>query len=180
MSVSDYSTCEEKSQFVSQVVYGKTVSGLLMGLKKLKEKGYVFRGQAEALWPVVSSAQRAYSGYLNHAVGKAFCYKKYLTDLLNFAKQERFLLDGWLGRPKGRADYYDHELWGWLQHFSYRTPYIDFTSNPNVALFMACRGCVHPLDESGMFSVYAIIVLARVNVSISRRHNGLPFCETAA
>lgn len=44
MSISVYSTCGEKYQFVGQVKYGKTVSGLLMVLKELKEKGYVFRG----------------------------------------------------------------------------------------------------------------------------------------
>ena len=155
MSVSIYSTYEEKYEVVIPQEYGKTVSGLLKALMKLKDEGYVFRGQVDAFWPVVSSAQRAYFGYLNHAAGDAFCYRKYLTDLLNFAKQERFLLDKWLGNPKGR-NYYDHEFWGWLQHFSYRTPYIDFTSDPNVALFMACRESSLPSAKEGMFSVYAI------------------------
>lgn len=154
--MSNYSTYEEKYKFVIPQKYGNTVSGLLKALMKLKDEGYVFRGQADALWPVVSSAQRAYFDYLKYVAGSSFCYGKYLTNLLNFAKQERFLLDEWLGKPKVRSDYYDHELWGWLQHFSYRTPYIDFTSDPNVALFMACRESSLPSAKEGMFSVYAI------------------------
>lgn len=156
-----YSTYEEKSRFVENVDYDGTVAGLLSKLRKLKENGYVFRGQSDALWPIVSSAQREYVSYLNteYLCGRQKSVKGYLCyleELLRFVKSEPDVLPKFRRRVKGRKSHYDHEIWGWLQHYSYVTPFIDFSNDQYVALFMAARNLAAKSVRPMMFSVYAL------------------------
>ncbi len=155
-----YASLTEKHNLVKKVDYGDTFIALTQKLEALRQAGYVFRGQEDAFWPIVSSAQRAYAEYLNIVSSCGYKteskYTEYLTKLLNYAKREEWIVprrSGWgaLQRPL-----YDHEIWGWLQHFSYFTPFIDFTNNPWVAMFMATYKLCFNSNPPTMFSIYAM------------------------
>ena len=155
---SGYASCEEKHKYVENVTFDGTLSGLINKLDELKESGFEFRGQANALWPVVSSIRRSYADSVSrHGLQIADCgFIDYCVRALAFLKREyRFLpvLSSGAGRT---GNLYDHEIWGWAQHFGYKTPLIDFSHDYDVALYMAtCEYWGRELQD-GFFSVYAL------------------------
>lgn len=155
-----YSTLTEKYGVVENVNYDGTISGLIKLLEKYRSDGYVFRGQENALWPIVSSAQRAYVEYLNSMPLRPhktwWSYTEFLAKLLSFVKGEEWFIPRPSWREFPREKLFDHETWGWLQHYSYRTPFIDFSNDPFVALFMATYKIGLNPNLSKMFSVYAL------------------------
>ena len=143
----------DKRQFVEdETPPTNTFSAIQSKLESLNREGFVFRGQSNALWPIVSSAQREYVARLK--MGATGEYIDFLKAGLAWAKQEDLFM------PKcqdfsGRS-LYDHEIWGWLQHYQYFTPFIDFTRDYRVALYMAALfDSSTNRDPYGHFSIYA-------------------------
>ena len=148
-----YATLSDKYSFVDCVSFGSTCTELLGKLHELSKAGYLFRGQRDALWPIVSTGQRAYIEHVKYSVGHSRSYIDFMARALSYAKREcEFVPTRVAG---GRRHYYDHEILGWLQHYSYLTPLIDFTSDPMVALYMATAQTDNT-TEKGYFSIYAI------------------------
>lgn len=147
-----YEMLTDKYKFVEKVEFGDTCTDLLEKLKGFSKKGFFFRGQRDALWPIVSSGQRAYMKLLNR--GMNCSYIDFLVKSLEYVKSEKEFLPRFTDFSLRRT-YYEHELYGWLQHYSYPTPYIDFTSNPMVALYMATANIHEPYD-AGHFSIYVM------------------------
>lgn len=147
-----YTFLNEKYRFVERVPFDGTCTGLVLKLEELSDEGYLFRGQRDAFWPIVSSGRRAYARFMSTNPSSAVRYLGFLTKALAFAKKESAFV------PQGtrRRKYYDHEIWGWLQHYSYPTPFIDFTKDPLVALFMATYHA-NADNPDGWFSVYAML-----------------------
>ena len=148
-----YATLSDKYSFADSVSFGSTCTELLEKLQELSKAGYLFRGQRDALWPIVSTGQRAYVEHIKYAVGHSISYVEFLTKALSYAKKERELVPTRVAG--GRRHYYDHEIFGWLQHYSYLTPLIDFSRDPFVALYMATAHIADTVDD-GYFSIYAI------------------------
>lgn len=126
----------------------------LRWLADLAHDGYCFRGQRDGLWPIVSSAQRKWHEWrCKQCTIKNISYRDYLAFSLQAAKDGGIFPScdiACCGRMLR-----DHERWGFLQHYSWPTPFIAFSRNYDVALYMAVRGIPeHRL--SGFFSIYAI------------------------
>ena len=123
-------------------------------LADLARDGYCFRGQRDGLWPIVSSAQRKWQGWrCKECAIKTISYKDYLAFSLQAAKDSAVFPNCSIARcDRGLRD---HERWGFLQHYSWPTPFVDFSTNYDVALYMAVRG-IHEHSSSGFFSIYAI------------------------
>lgn len=129
-----WSTVEDK-----QAIYGDklTVVSDFSDLKKALDEGKnnhcFFRGQRNSMWKLVSSAQRIWRTLRNVKPNT-----KYETGFGRFLS-ERILK--WKKRinVNSRLEVKDHHLWGFLQHYSASTPFLDFSSNPLVALHFATR-----------------------------------------
>jgi len=148
-----YSTLSDKYSFVDRLHFGSTCTELLEKLQELSNDGYLFRGQRDALWPIVSTGQRAYVEYIKYTVGDSHSYIDFLAKALSYAKRESEFVPPKVAR--GKRYHYDHEIFGWLQHYSYITPLIDFTSDPMVALYMATVN-IEDTKNDGYFSLYAM------------------------
>lgn len=148
-----YATFRDKYDFVEPVSFGSTCTDLLEKLQQLSNEGYLFRGQRDALWPIVSSGQRTFVEYSKYTSFLSLTYIDFLTRALAYAKREGKFVPN--KTTSGRRCLYDHEIWGWLQHYSYFSPLIDFSRDPMVALYMATAHIVDFSDD-GYFSIYAI------------------------
>lgn len=148
-----YATLKDKRTFVESVSFGCTCTELLDKLQRLSDDGYLFRGQRDALWPIVSTGQRAYVECIKNEPYARLGYLEFLCKALDYAKRESVFL------PKKGVlafrNYFDHEIWGWLQHYSYPTPFIDFSRDWKVALYMATAH-IDNATVGGYFSLYAI------------------------
>ena len=148
-----YTTLSDKHALVELVSFDNTCTGLLNLLYRLSGEEYLFRGQRDALWPIVSTGQRTYTEFIKNDSSPKIGFLDFLCRALDYAKVESEFVP-----KKGtgtRRNYYDHEIWGWLQHYSYPTPYIDFTRDWRVALYMATAH-IEDSTERGYFSIYAI------------------------
>ena len=94
---------------------------------------YAFRGQENSDWELVSSAVRR----LNHG-GSQLRLKDYIDYHRNLLERAR--RDGF-GEERGK-DVTDLQLLAKLQHFGAATGLLDFTWNPLVALWFACKDCI--------------------------------------
>lgn len=132
----------------------QSLKSLVLRLESLSANGYCFRGQRNALWEIVSSAQRAWNGWrCRHCVSGSVGYQRYLSMSLEYAKGNVSFPE--CGLKCRKAGLRDHERWGYLQHYSWPTPFIDFSNDFKVALFMAVRS-VRGDAPDGWFSIYAI------------------------
>lgn len=131
-----------------------TFESLVQRLNNLTANGYCFRGQRNALWEIVSSAQRVWNNWrCKECVTHFVQYLTYLSMSLEYARSNvTFPVCDLRCCKTGLRD---HERWGYLQHYCWPTPLIDFTKDFQVALYMAVRSI--PRDAAdGWFSIYAI------------------------
>ena len=148
-----YATLSDKYSFVDRVSFGSTCTELLDKLQELTKGCHLFRGQRDALWPIVSTGQRAYIEHITYSLGHSLSYIDFVAKALSYAKREKEFVPMKVAR--GKRYYYDHEILGWLQHYSYLTPLIDFSSDPMVALYMATVN-IEDAQNDGYFSIYAM------------------------
>lgn len=147
-----YLTLEDKHKFVDPIAF-TTLDDLVRQLEELHDGGYFVRGQKNALWPIFSSGARNYLNYTGGTPSK-IDFLDFLSKALLFVKQKSSILPNPKTEPS-RIKCYDHEIWGWLQHYSFPTPFIDFTHDPFVALYMAVRDIASHLSKDGV-SIYAM------------------------
>jgi hypothetical protein len=126
-------------------------NNLLDALKDDQGKNVFFRGQASAKWRIFSSIQREWiqqdleryhtniddlvSGFLK------FCRKKLSVKIKAELKETN-----------------DVTVFSMLQHYGAPTPFVDFTSNPDVALYFAVDGndFIKGDEIDNFFSIYVI------------------------
>lgn len=150
-----YETLAEKKDFFTQHPV-TSVEQLLDDLQKLG-KTYVFRGQSNAYWKIRSSAQRWWQDERCEKCFKKQTFVEFVDAALQFTKNFPLL------QPKcGRfndsgVQFGDHETLGFLQHYGFPTPLIDFSHDFWVALYMAVRKSTKTGTEMpDHFSIYAV------------------------
>ena len=120
-----------------------------LGQLKPKDAVFLYRGQAEATWPVDCSAARRLTK--NSAIETQLIrhlFVGYLDILISTARMRGFLPPGF------NESISDLELLAHLQHQGAATGLIDFTRHPLVALWFACHesldtdGAIYVLDRS--------------------------------
>ncbi len=127
-------------------------------LKKIKEKAgnktCLFRGQANATWKLESGAARR----IRQSIEANIQGEKKLPETALIFSQSELLEDArtmGFGVQDGRK-LTDLELLTELQHFGAATCLLDFTENPLIALYMACKdlkeehGQVYVLPDAGL------------------------------
>ena len=148
----------KKFWFSSYRVIDSTMDLMAM-LREYQMQGFVFRGQADASWTIRSSALR----WWQDAHPQTFDIPKYL-DFLNeallYTKRSGYQ-ELQLQCNKGLSGVWfgDHERFGFLQHYGFPTPLIDFTYEFKVALFMALRDTE---VKASHFSIYLLDPKARL------------------
>ena len=124
-------------------------------LKTDQKNGKFFRGQASARWKIFSSMQREWiqkdlNLLFNNSIDSftesflMFCREKLSVQILTGCKEP-----------------YDISILSMLQHYGSPTPLVDFTSNPDIALFFAVNGnnfFINNEDDEvdSFFSIYVI------------------------
>lgn len=101
------------------------------------EGGFLYRGQADAVWPVSCSAARRLTQDPTNPIEDQlinFPLVGYLKSLIDKARMRGFLPPGFSETSP------DLELLAQLQHQGAATGLIDFTRQPFVALWFACNG----------------------------------------
>lgn len=122
---------EEKNRYVD-CVHIKSIEQLVLMLSDLKSKNSFFRGQKHWKWRVNSGAQREW--FKNRLFIEKY-YKgessvnQFFQEFLNFIKSKILKIQ------QSAQD--DFSLISELQHYGAPTPFIDFTTQPWVALFFA-------------------------------------------
>ena len=112
----------------------KTINEYLDAVKKLTDDkpGYIFRGQADKDWKLVSSAQRRIT---DHNENVSFVdFIEYNKDLITNTRKKGHGHDG-------SRDLDDLEVLAKLQHLGAATAFIDFTKNLFIALWFAVDSC---------------------------------------
>ena len=109
----------------------KNVEEFIAWTKQLDGQMLLYRGLANANWEIESSAYRRieklYNGYPTLAI-----FQNYVKQLLDNASLQGF-------RYKNGRKLSELELLAELQHYGAATCLIDFTKNPLIALWFACR-----------------------------------------
>lgn len=125
---------EKKAIYGENLIMVENCDDLFTLLDQAKEEGCFFRGQRDSTWKVVSSAQRKWRTAKNITNGVPFSsgYGGFLSGILLGAKHSRPICN----LPDRLKD---HHIWGFLQHYSFCTPFIDFSNNPLTALHFATR-----------------------------------------
>ncbi len=124
-----------------------SVPQLLAELKQLRNAGFYFRGQSNALYRITSSIQRGWhnGGEWRDDVPN-MTFPKFMKGLVEFARLNIFA-------KFARNHLMDHEIWAYLQHNCCPTPLIDFSNDPFVALHFATS---HFSATEGYCSIYAM------------------------
>jgi hypothetical protein len=144
-----YQTFAEKDpRFVVERL--KTIADVQARLSDLKSQGYYFRGQREASWKLVTAAQREWFGRSLHL--RFSTIHDFIQKHIEFQRSNanaKFVVEC--------PQLNDIAVLSTMQHFGGPTPFLDFTTNTDAALFFATDG-MQPdgSDEiTKWFSIYA-------------------------
>lgn len=128
-----------------------------------KHYQYIWRGQSDSEWDLVSSFNRLFNNYAhNHR-------------MLETAKRH---LDRFKYIARGRIDYdvvcedNDDEMWALAQHYGLATPLLDWTYSPFVALFFAIHD---QLGKNPDVSIWSLANLSKLNTYADS--HGIPKIE---
>jgi hypothetical protein len=144
-----YQTFAEKDpRFVAE--WPKTIADVQVRLSTLKSQGYYFRGQREASWKLVTAAQREWFGRNLHPQFSTIhdFVQRHIEFQRSHAKT-KFVVEC--------PQLNDIAVLSTMQHFGGPTPFLDFTTNPDAALFFATDG-MQPAGSDEItkwFSIYA-------------------------
>lgn len=160
----DYKTLNEKQSYFRVRKTICTVTELLLELEKYQNARYVFRGQSNAFWKIRSSALRWWQDARCAKCCKVTDYHEFVAKALGWTKKPEFpQLHLKCEMNRKNAWFGDHERLGFLQHYSYPTPLIDFTNDYRVALYMALRS---GMQKGEYFSVYILDANTRLDNEI--------------
>ena len=144
-----YSTFQEKDACFSSSLLN-VFSTLCACLQELQKKGYFFRGQPDASWCLYTSAQREYLDKdLKRRFTSAYGFIKALI-----VSQTRMAHAQYVANCKRITDV---SVLSVMQHYGAPSPFLDFTSKGDVALYFATAnvpgkgGC----ETNAYVSIYA-------------------------
>lgn len=129
MTLPVYKTLSEKNSIFESLQISE-VTSLHDQLLRLMNAGFYFRGQANASWKLYSSAQRE---WITKQLGTQF------SSVTDFVKQHIVfqLKQAASLYAKACKDPNDISALSVMQHYGAPTPFLDFTSKPDVAIFFA-------------------------------------------
>ena len=149
-----YRSLSEKDGFFQPRKTIRSIEELLSTLRQYQNCGYVFRGQSNALWKIRSSALRWWQDEWCGKCCKIDDYLTFLNEALQYAQKIEFpQLQPQCCFNNKRSWFGEHEKMGYLQHYGYPTPLIDFTHDFYVALYMATRNAKSVATH---FSIYML------------------------
>lgn len=128
----------------------QTFADVQSRLSSLKADGYYFRGQREASWKLVSAAQREWEG--KSLQSRFPSIHDFIQNHIDFQRSQA---NAQFTAQCSQLN--DISVLSTMQHFGGPTPFLDFTTDTNAALFFASEG-LQPAgsDEiSKWFSIYA-------------------------
>lgn len=108
--------------------------------------GFVFRGQANATWPLASSLERMLKPVWEQ---DSFDFKKYEDYTIKMFSGKYHLYTSDLIKPVSKL-----EILALMQHYGAPTRLVDFTQSPYLALYFAME-TYNPLDGND-FSLFAV------------------------
>jgi hypothetical protein len=147
--------CEFQSIKERDIVFDRkektSFNTLLDTLKSAQGENVFFRGQASARWKIFSSIQREWiqkdlKRYNNNI-------DDFVSGFLKFCRKELSI------KIKAKCkEPYDVSILSMLQHYGAPTPFVDFTSNPDVALYFAVNGndFIKGDEVDNFFSIYVV------------------------
>ena len=132
----------------------KTLNNVLDTLKAIQSKNpdfTYFRGQSNGSWKITSFLQRK---WIQNNLGKTFSsYQDLIRKLLDFAKKNHSSC-----LTKYDANMTDCGILSTLQHFGAPTPFVDWSSDFNVSLYMATSSSIDanesPIETENYISIY--------------------------
>ncbi len=150
MSLPTYNTFAEKDEIFTREEI-ESFDVLMSRLCALREDGHFFRGQSDAGWKLYSGIQRDWilkplSSYFDSA--EEFNEK-------HLSYQQQHAGSDLAKHTRQRNDLADSSA---LQHYGAPTPFLDFTSEIDAALYFATDGMAAEVDvreSSCRFSIYA-------------------------
>jgi hypothetical protein len=147
----EYKTIKERENSFDRTVVTSFDELLKLLKKELKKENVFFRGQAQARWKIFSSIQREWiEKNLEYFHGSI---DDFIEKLLLFCQEQLSKeIDTKCKEP------YDVSILSMLQHYGAPTPFIDFTSNPDVALYFAVNNnnFIKGDEIDNFFSIYVI------------------------
>lgn len=165
MKLEEYSKIEEKEEFFINggIKVNHNIDKIFEEIRKFKEEGdsFIFRGCSEAKYRLYNSAQRLYiTQELHKQVPSASIsehYKNFITELIESCKNwnngvvKRLLENAGIDENNSLA------YLSYMQHYGVPTPFLDYTYNPYVALYMAIDNLNYTPSENEIdnyFSFY--------------------------
>jgi len=113
---------------------------------------YLFRGQANSNWKLISSLYRIVEEYdvLNNIVNLDFL-NIYVNNIIS--EVHNILVSKWEFEPYNLSDIYQfNSFLAKLQHYGFPTPLLDWSYNPYIAVFFAIN------DESNIGNYFSIYI----------------------
>ncbi|ATG92217.1 FRG domain-containing protein [Methylomonas koyamae] len=147
-ALSEFASVNERNDaFIRKEI--KTFKELLNVLEK--DNNSYFRGQASSKWEIYSSIQREWiQKDLNFYFSNIDCF---VESFLRFCRDNLAIeIEDHCKKPS------DISIFSMLQHYGAPTPFVDFTSSYDVALYFATNGSrlVGGDEVDNFFSIYAV------------------------
>jgi hypothetical protein len=151
-----YTNIDEKSDFFQHEII-TSFQTLIDKLIEDQKKRLFFRGMADASWKLLTSAQREWiQRDLNHLFTS---FKSYVEKFLLYSRQTKHMEISVLAKSD-----FDISILSLLQHFGSPTPFLDFTSVFNNALFFASHSPT-PYGKSELNSFFSIYTVSGGDLS---------------
>ncbi|WP_079243198.1 FRG domain-containing protein [Chryseobacterium indologenes] len=173
MKLEEYKTFEDKKYFFKDgdLKLDKDVQKIFDTIKAFQEigDGFIYRGCGEAKYKLYNSAQRM---YINQELHKQVQddiisehYKDFISNLITATKKWNNEVVKKLLINSGIDENNDLAYLSYMQHFGVPTPFLDYTSNPYVALFFAIDGINFTPSDNEIDNYFSLYYTYKMNTA---------------